>query len=87
MINIVTCFFAETGEVSIHRSFDYTDLLENEATKKTYSHFVNHGKEEIIHGRITVLGPVGSGKTSLVRNLSGKDFIAERVETEGYLAF
>ena len=33
--------------------------------------------------QLTVIGDIGAGKTSLVRNLSGEDFVKERVETHG----
>ena len=33
--------------------------------------------------QLTVIGDIGVGKTSLVRNLSGEDFVEERVETHG----
>ena len=33
--------------------------------------------------QLTVIGDVGAGKTSLVRTLSGEDFIEERTETHG----
>ena len=33
--------------------------------------------------QLTVIGDVGAGKTSLVRTLSGEDFIEERKETHG----
>ena len=33
--------------------------------------------------QLTVIGDVGAGKTSLVRNLRGEDFVEERIETRG----
>ena len=33
--------------------------------------------------QLTVIGDVGAGKTSLVRNLRGEDFLEERIETHG----
>lgn len=43
------------------------------------------GKARVTRMQLTVLGNVGVGKTSLVRNLSGEDFEEERTETHGIM--
>ena len=43
------------------------------------------GKARVTRMQLTVLGNVGVGKTSLVRNLSGEEFEEERRETHGIM--
>ncbi len=41
------------------------------------------GKASVSRMQLTVIGDVGAGKTSLVRTLSGEEFVEERIETHG----
>ena len=41
------------------------------------------GKAKVTRMQLTVIGDIGAGKTSLVRNLSGEGFVKERIETHG----
>lgn len=44
---------------------------------------LREGKARVSRMQLTVIGDVGAGKTSLVRSLSGEEFVEERKETHG----
>ena len=48
-----------------------------------FNQALREGKACVSRMQLTVIGDVGAGKTSLVRTLSGEDFIEERRETHG----
>ena len=48
-----------------------------------FNQALREGKACVSRMQLTVLGDVGAGKTSLVRTLSGEEFIEERKETHG----
>ena len=50
---------------------------------KIFNRALREGKAKVTRLQLTVIGDIGAGKTSLVRNLSGEDFVKERVETHG----
>ena len=62
-------------------------LLNHDVIKAIYHDVVNHCKERVPHFKLLVLGDVATGKTSLVRTLSGKEFCAERHATDGSYQF
>ena len=48
-----------------------------------FNQALREGKACVSRMQLTVIGDVGAGKTSLVRTLSGEEFIEERKETHG----
>ena len=48
-----------------------------------FNQALHEGKACVSRMQLTVIGDVGAGKTSLVRTLSGEEFIEERTETHG----
>lgn len=52
---------------------------------KIFNEALLEGKAQVTRMQLTVLGNVGVGKTSLVRNLSGEEFVEERIETHGII--
>ena len=48
-----------------------------------FNQALREGKACVSRMQLTVIGDVGAGKTSLVRTLSGEEFIEERQETHG----
>lgn len=48
-----------------------------------FNQALREGKACVSRMQLTVIGEVGAGKTSLVRTLSGEEFIEERKETHG----
>ena len=52
---------------------------------KIFNKALLEGKACVPRMQLTVIGDVGVGKTSLVRSLSGEDFVEEREETHGII--
>lgn len=50
---------------------------------KIFNKALREGKALVTRMQLTVIGDIGAGKTSLVRNLSGEEFVEERIETHG----
>ncbi|XP_068672801.1 uncharacterized protein [Montipora foliosa] len=58
-------------------------LARGEATVRIFNQALREGKAKVGRMQLTVVGNVGAGKTSLVRTLSGEEFVEERQETHG----
>ena len=63
----------------------YEVLARGEIAVKIFNEALLEGKAQVTRMQLTVLGNVGVGKTSLVRNLSGEEFVEERSETHGII--
>ena len=63
----------------------YEVLARGEVAVKIFNKALLEGKAQVTRMQLTVLGNVGVGKTSLVRNLSGEEFEEERKETHGII--
>ena len=61
----------------------YEVLARGEEAVSIFNKALLEGKAQVIRMQLTVIGDVGAGKTSLVRNLSGEEFLEERSETHG----
>lgn len=61
----------------------YEVLARGEVAVQIFNQALSEGKACVSRMQLTVIGDVGAGKTSLVRTLSGEDFIEERRETHG----
>ena len=58
-------------------------LARGDEAIRAYYHALEFGKVRLKHVKLGVLGPVGAGKTSLVKTLSGEEFNSNRTVTEG----
>ena len=63
----------------------YEVLARGEVAVNIFNKALMEGKARVTRMQLTVLGNVGVGKTSLVRNLSGEEFEEERRETHGIM--
>lgn len=63
----------------------YEVLARGEVAVQIFNQALRVGKACVSRMQLTVIGDVGAGKTSLVRTLSGEDFIEERRETHGII--
>ena len=61
----------------------YEVLARGEVAVEIFNQALREGKACVSRMQLTVIGDVGAGKTSLVRSLSGEEFIEERTETHG----
>ena len=61
----------------------YEVLARGEVAVEIFNQALREGKACVSRIQLTVIGDVGAGKTSLVRTLSGEEFIEERKETHG----
>lgn len=61
----------------------YEVLARGEVAVEIFNQALREGKACVSRMQLTVIGDVGAGKTSLVRTLSGEEFIEERKETHG----
>ena len=61
----------------------YEVLARGKETLEIFNQALHKGKAKVARLQLTVIGDVGVGKTSLVRNLRGEDFVEERIETRG----
>ena len=61
----------------------YEVLARGEVAVGIFNQALREGKACVSRMQLTVIGDVGAGKTSLVRTLSGEEFIEERKETHG----
>ena len=61
----------------------YEVLARGEVAVQIFNQALREGKACVSRMKLTVIGDVGAGKTSLVRTLSGEEFIEERKETHG----
>ena len=63
----------------------YEVLARGEVAVQIFNQALREGKACVSRMKLTVIGDVGAGKTSLVRTLSGEDFTEERRETHGII--
>ena len=61
----------------------YEVLARGEVAVEIFNKALLEGKAQVTRMQLTVVGDIGAGKTSLVRNLSGEEFVEERNETHG----
>lgn len=76
----IQCFLFPNQEPC---SEPYEVLARGEVAVEIFNQALREGKACVSRLQLTVIGDVGAGKTSLVRTLSGEDFIEERTETHG----
>lgn len=79
-ISITACVFFLIPEPC---SEPYEVLARGEEAVSIFNKALLEGKAQVTRMQLTVIGDVGAGKTSLVRNLSGEEFMEERSETRG----
>ena len=80
-ISITVCFISSYNLVVNHTKF----LLEERKhiSISIFNKALLQGKAQVTRMQPTVIGEVAVAKISLVRNLSGEDFLEERSETHG----
>lgn len=61
----------------------YEVLARGEVAVEIFNQALLEGKAQVTRMQLTVIGDIGAGKTSLVRALSGEEFVQERKETHG----
>ena len=61
----------------------YEVLARGEVAVRIFNQALLEGKAKVTRMQLTVIGNIGAGKTSLIRTLSGEEFVEERQETHG----